>query len=833
MKKIITLILVLLLSFSAQAQLYGNKWRVGLSMGTTNYVGDIRPMPLREFKNLTNLYKRYETYAEQFSYQGSLEYALGNSVGLMLTAGSYQFGSADRFIQNDGTLLMESPSFDRALNFQTNLYDAGLSLVFKPDNNWLLSGKSFLAPYFTLGIGVQTFDVSGDLLDANGNRYDYTNQNTIPDGTFETDLASLRTEQADGYDQTTLYANLGLGVRFRITKSIEIFAQSDFKIAGTDYLDDVSGEYRTRYNNDFQQYAAKPGTNIVNAENRNRGFNDGNRDWYIYHGVGLKFSFGANKSAFKPPVITQRYTYVPNELIKKQLEPKPQENTTPKETETTNNYFTVVQLPEIEPKTITRLKLDSTQLSKNQILIDSLNLKGSEFNADLVKAEAELDSIAESMVITANDTSISDSTQTRKLQELENEKSFLEGKMTSISFLMNSNKLKVDSLMTESKQVETVELPLDSAKMIRELIIYPGQVSRILYSTNSREILQSDNTNQIEARSNSLDSTTSKKSETTNAEPKTSESKNSDPKNTETMSRKELESEMAKFKSEILQAQTKRDSALIMTLANRLQAVEEKIIVQSNQDDSQRRIITQEELDSRTAREVERLEAREKRAQEAAEKRQEKIDKRYNELLKDALLVGGTAAATTAITSEKNAKQVPVDSAKISSGDLVDSTLLASNQKSELPDTTNTSTPVIAPPIAPILSETAIRVDTVFVENENEALIRQAKIEVYFDINKATLSESEISKLAPIKDLLDRNPDENLELIGFADNTGSISYNLALTEKRVESVKKILMETYQIPAERIKTGDGGLIVRGKKSGSQDKDRKVEIRLTVK
>jgi hypothetical protein len=46
----------------------------------------------------------------------------------------------------------------------------------------------------------------------------------------------------------------------------------------------------------------------------------------------------------------------------------------------------------------------------------------------------------------------------------------------------------------------------------------------------------------------------------------------------------------------------------------------------------------------------------------------------------------------------------------------------------------------------------------------------------------------------------------------------------------VEEVRKILVEQYQIPKEKIKAGDGGLIIRGKKSGSQEKDRKVEIRL---
>ena len=149
MKKLTLLILAFAFAISAQAQLYGYKWRFGASAGITNYLGDIQPIKVDNFQNFTRYYKRYTTYSDQLSYQISLEYALGKSVGLMLTGGSYQFGSSDRFIKNDRTLFTDSPTFDRALNFQTDVYDAGLSLVIKPDNNWLLSGKSFFPIHYS------------------------------------------------------------------------------------------------------------------------------------------------------------------------------------------------------------------------------------------------------------------------------------------------------------------------------------------------------------------------------------------------------------------------------------------------------------------------------------------------------------------------------------------------------------------------------------------------------------------------------------------------------------------------------------------------------------
>ncbi|WP_139316603.1 OmpA family protein [Algoriphagus marinus] len=777
MKKLLTSILVLLITCSAHAQLHGNKWRFGLSMGTTNYIGDIRPMPLREFKNIPKLYTHYKTYSEQFSYQASLEYALGNSVGLMLTAGSYQFGSGDRFVQNDGTLLIESSSFDRALNFQTNLYDAGLSFVFKPDNNWLLSGKSFFAPYLTLGLGVQTFDVSGDLLDANGNRYDYTNQNTIPDGNFETSLTSLGTERMDGYNRTTLYANLGLGVRFRITKSIEFFAQSDFKRAATDYLDDVSGEYRVTYDNDFQEYAAKPGTNIVSAENPNRGFNDGKRDWYIYHGMGIKFSFGANKEAFKPPVITQRYTYVPTELSQKQLEQEEIKERLGNEAGTTNNYFTVIQLPGSETKAGSKAPLDSIQQAKNQSLIDSLSLQEQVLISEIKVAETELSSIDEAIDLAQKDTLVSESILATRLEVMESEKSLIQGKITSLNSLSSGNKFKLDSLIQESKQFTVADSTIDSAGLMRELIIYPGQVSRILYGANSQAVLKLDSANQqTTAMSRSVA-------------------------NDGSISRKELEAEMEKFRSEMIQAQAKRDSAMIMAFANRFQVSEDEPKGKATQADPQEITIKQEGVDSKTA-------------------------EKNNELLKDALLIGGTAAVTSAIVSDK--KETKVDSTEIVTPEIIASDSLNVSASDSVKLNTTAVVPVLTQP--EIRIDTVYRTDTLFVENEIQVLMSQAKIEVYFETNKATLSESEIAKLIPIKELLDRNPDKFLELVGFADNTGSIAYNLTLSEKRVESVKKILIETYQIPVERIKTGDGGLIVRGKNKGAEEKDRKVEIRI---
>ncbi|WP_339868226.1 OmpA family protein [uncultured Algoriphagus sp.] len=777
MKKLSLLFLALAFAFSAQAQLHGYKWKFGASAGVTNYLGDIRPLKVDNFQNFTKYYKRYETYSEQLSYQVSIEYALGNSVGLMLTGGSYQFGSGDRFVKNDGTLFTESPTFDRALNFQTDVYDAGLSFVIKPDNNWLLSGKSFFAPYFTLGVGALSYKVHGDLLDANGNQYNYANTSVIPDGNFETDLTTLGTEREDNYKTTAFYANFGLGVRFRITKSIEIFAQSDFKRTNTDYLDDVSGVYRDSYDNAFQEYAAKPGTNVVSSDNPYRGMENGRPDWYIYHGMGVKFSLGANKKSFNPPVITQRYTYVPTELSTAQMAKSDSSySATLSNVPITNNYFTVIQLPGNGQSSINgnQTVADSASLVQINTMRDSLQNSRAQLNEEMALTEREIAGIDETMALAQQDTSVSESVTQVRVQNLEGEKSMAQGKITSLNTLALENQYKLDSLNAISNS-STPTNSIDSASMMKELVIYPGQVSRILYSSNPSVL--------------SLDSATQAQYAATKSGT-----------NPETMTREEFDEEMEKFREDMLSAQATRDSAMMMAFATRTTAYEPQ---EAEAAEPQELTINTEAMDEKTAKKLEKN-----------RKKQEKLDEKNNEILKDALLVGGTAATTAAISNSGDKKKAAAAAAN-------DSTLRARIAMDSV--------------LIDSLSNLPVRIDTVVQTQQVQvqSFLNESKVEVYFDVNEATVTEEQRDKLLPVSEYLAKNPDVKVELIGFADNTGSVAYNLKLTEKRVEAVSKTLTDFYKIEPDRISISNGGLIIRGNSKGSVESDRKVEIRVLKK
>ncbi|TFV95789.1 hypothetical protein E4S40_06085 [Algoriphagus kandeliae] len=783
MKRLFSIFAFLLLVSPIYSQQYGYKWRFGFSAGTTNYFGDIRPLGVKNFDQFTKLFKRYDNYSQNLSYQASIEYALGNSIGLMFTAGSYQFGSSDRFVKNDGTLYTEGENFNRALNFQTNLIDAGLSFVIKPDNNWLLSGKSIFAPYLTLGMGVQSFDVYGDLLDANGNRYNYKNQNVIPDGTFETNLRDIETEIPGGYKRATLYANLGLGFRIRVAKGIEIFAQSDFKRAATDYLDDVSGVYRLEYDNDFQEYAALPGTNVPTFDNPYRGNRNGRGDWYIYHGIGVKFSLGATKESFQPPVISQRYTFVPDELLKKQMEKADSIRAYGvSQTPVSNNYFTVIQLPSWEQKGFQRdsSALDSAALAQLDLIRDSIESQREGIQLELLGAQREISQIDETIALAQRDTTVSEAVTESRLTSLESERSASMERLTNLNSIDSQLAFKLDSIEAV-KANEQIQY-LDSAAMFRQLLIYPGQVSKILYSASGNTELYLD--------SLTINDSTQKAARTRTAA------------SDDTMTREEFEEKMDEFRSEMLQAQATRDSAMMMAFASR---IPEQQSYEPQETEPQEVLINTEAVDEKTAKKLEKN-----------RKKQEKLDKKNNELLKDALLVGGTAATTAAIANSGDRRREEEQARR-------DSLLMAQIQADSILIDSLQRMVAISPETVP---------DTVFIENTvpstSHALLNQSKVEVFFGINQTEIADSEKEKLMKVKEILDTNPELGLELIGFADNTGTVSYNLQISGKRVESVKNYFISLGIDPA-RISSDVGGLIIRGASKGSVDSDRKVEVR----
>ena len=76
--------------------------------------------------------------------------------------------------------------------------------------------------------------------------------------------------------------------------------------------------------------------------------------------------------------------------------------------------------------------------------------------------------------------------------------------------------------------------------------------------------------------------------------------------------------------------------------------------------------------------------------------------------------------------------------------------------------------------------------------------------DILFDYDKADVRASEGTKIKEVAAYLAKNPDTQLSLNGYADQRGTSPYNLALSKKRVENVRRELVAA-GVPADRIRT----------------------------
>ena len=76
----------------------------------------------------------------------------------------------------------------------------------------------------------------------------------------------------------------------------------------------------------------------------------------------------------------------------------------------------------------------------------------------------------------------------------------------------------------------------------------------------------------------------------------------------------------------------------------------------------------------------------------------------------------------------------------------------------------------------------------------DKALERLRDVRVFFEFDAATLTKDATARLAEVGEVLARHPELDVNIQGHADERGSSQYNLALGQKRAESVKKYLAQ---------------------------------------
>ncbi len=106
--------------------------------------------------------------------------------------------------------------------------------------------------------------------------------------------------------------------------------------------------------------------------------------------------------------------------------------------------------------------------------------------------------------------------------------------------------------------------------------------------------------------------------------------------------------------------------------------------------------------------------------------------------------------------------------------------------------------------------------------------------EITFDTGSAALSSTQADQLATlgkvIRDSIDDNPNEVFMIEGYTDAVGSNAANLALSDRRAESVALALTEYFQVPPENmVVQGYGEQFMLVPSDGAERENRRVAVR----
>jgi outer membrane protein OmpA-like peptidoglycan-associated protein len=101
-----------------------------------------------------------------------------------------------------------------------------------------------------------------------------------------------------------------------------------------------------------------------------------------------------------------------------------------------------------------------------------------------------------------------------------------------------------------------------------------------------------------------------------------------------------------------------------------------------------------------------------------------------------------------------------------------------------------------------------------------------------FEYDSDVLQSSAISQLQKLGTLIQRNPKSTFRVEGYTDSFGTFEYNLDLSQRRADSVKRYLVEMMRINPAQIEThGYGATKFRASPNGSieeQNPNRRVEV-----
>jgi OOP family OmpA-OmpF porin len=128
------------------------------------------------------------------------------------------------------------------------------------------------------------------------------------------------------------------------------------------------------------------------------------------------------------------------------------------------------------------------------------------------------------------------------------------------------------------------------------------------------------------------------------------------------------------------------------------------------------------------------------------------------------------------------------------------------------------------PVVQKAVPQTASAMETAIVEKGRVTL------NVEFDFDKASIRKTSHQEIGNLADVMKKYPDLKIALEGHTDNVGGTAYNEKLSQRRVDAVKKYLMEKFGIDASRLSAKGYGLtkpVASNATKEGRQKNRRVE------
>lgn len=138
-----------------------------------------------------------------------------------------------------------------------------------------------------------------------------------------------------------------------------------------------------------------------------------------------------------------------------------------------------------------------------------------------------------------------------------------------------------------------------------------------------------------------------------------------------------------------------------------------------------------------------------------------------------------------------------------------------------------------APPVEQVTSDYSLR--EVRESERLRATVRRVDLDaITFDTGSATVRASQVPYLANVAggmlDVIDRNPAAVFLIEGHTDAVGDDVYNLTLSDRRAETVARILVNAFEVPPENLVVeGYGEQYLKIDTEGDERRNRRVAIR----